>query len=59
MLRYRAQAPVVDGLMRELGFTGHSLDEMVASATADGANGAYPRIDKESRSLAENGSAKS
>ena len=34
-LRYRAQAPVVDGLMRELGFTGGSLDALVAGATAD------------------------
>ncbi|MBX9815411.1 MAG: flotillin [Proteobacteria bacterium SG_bin5] len=31
-LRYRAQAPVIDGLMRELGFEGGSLDGLVASA---------------------------
>jgi uncharacterized membrane protein YqiK len=35
-LRYRAQAPVIDGLMRELGFDGSSLDALVAGA-ADGA----------------------
>jgi uncharacterized membrane protein YqiK len=35
-LRYRAQAPVVDGLMRELGFAGGSLDSLVAGATATG-----------------------
>lgn len=34
-LRYRAQAPVIDGLMRELGFDGSSLDSLVASAAAD------------------------
>lgn len=34
-LRYRAQAPVIDGLMKELGFDGSSLDTLVASATAD------------------------
>ncbi len=34
-LRYRAQAPVVDGLMKELGFSGGSLDALVAGATAD------------------------
>ena len=56
-LRYRAQAPVVDGLMRELGFSGHSLDELVAGATSDGANGALPQINKEARSLPENGGA--
>ncbi|HEX8389286.1 MAG TPA: flotillin domain-containing protein [Sphingomonas sp.] len=31
-LRYRAQAPVVDGLMRELGLSGGSLDALVAGA---------------------------
>lgn len=34
-LRYRAQAPVIDGLMKELGFDGSSLDSLVASAAAD------------------------
>ncbi len=33
-LRYRAQAPVIDGLMKELGFDGSSLDSLVASAAA-------------------------
>ncbi|URW76066.1 flotillin family protein [Sphingomonas donggukensis] len=36
-LRYRAQAPVIDGLMRDLGFEGGSLDALVASATGQGA----------------------
>ena len=31
-LRYRAQAPIVDGLMKELGFDGSSLDSLVAAA---------------------------
>jgi len=31
-LRYRAQAPVIDGLMRELGFDGGTLDGLVAGA---------------------------
>jgi uncharacterized membrane protein YqiK len=31
-LRYRAQAPVIDGLMRELGFDGGSLDALVNGA---------------------------
>lgn len=34
-LRYRAQAPVIDGLMKELGFDGSSFDSLVASAAAD------------------------
>ena len=34
-LRYRAQAPVIDGLMKELGFDGSSLDGLVAGAAAD------------------------
>jgi uncharacterized membrane protein YqiK len=33
-LRYRAQAPIVDGLMKELGFDGSSLDNIVAGAAA-------------------------
>lgn len=32
-LRYRAQAPVIDGLMKELGFDGSTLDGLVAGAT--------------------------
>ena len=35
-LRYRAQAPVVDGLMRELGLSGGSLDALVAGAAGAG-----------------------
>ncbi|OHT22007.1 flotillin family protein [Edaphosphingomonas haloaromaticamans] len=31
-LRYRAQAPVIDSLMRELGFDGATLDSLVAGA---------------------------
>jgi uncharacterized membrane protein YqiK len=34
-LRYRAQAPVVDGLMKELGFDGSTLDALVAGASAE------------------------
>jgi uncharacterized membrane protein YqiK len=33
-LRYRAQAPIVDGLMKELGFDGSTLDNVVAGAAA-------------------------
>ncbi|MFZ5705013.1 MAG: flotillin family protein [Pseudomonadota bacterium] len=33
-LRYRAQAPVVDGLMKELGLDGSSLDTLVSGATS-------------------------
>ena len=42
-LRYRAQAPVIDGLMKELGFDGSSLDTLVASAAADIAPPAVPQ----------------
>ena len=38
-LRYRAQAPVVDGLMRELGFDGDSLEKLVAGAAGQAASG--------------------
>jgi len=38
-LRYRAQAPVIDGLMRELGFDGGTLDGLVAGAADLGARG--------------------
>ena len=31
-LKYRAQAPIVDGLMKELGFDGSSLENLVAGA---------------------------
>lgn len=33
-LRYRAQAPVIDGLMKELGFDGQTLDALVKGAAA-------------------------
>ncbi|MDG5488018.1 flotillin domain-containing protein [Sphingomonas sp. BGYR3] len=33
-LRYRAQAPVLDGLMRELGFDGSTLDSLAKGAVA-------------------------
>ncbi|MBY8825878.1 flotillin family protein [Sphingomonas colocasiae] len=39
-LRYRAQAPVIDGLMKELGFDGSSLDSLVAGA----AGSDYPAV---------------
>lgn len=42
-LRYRAQAPVIDGLMKELGFDGSSLDSLVAGA----AGGDYPAVTDE------------
>jgi len=32
-LSYRAQAPVIDGLMKELGLDGSSLDKMIAGGT--------------------------
>jgi len=38
-LRYRAQAPVIDGLMRELGFDGGTLDGLVAGAADLGTRG--------------------
>lgn len=34
-LRYRAQAPVIDGLMKELGFDGATLDGLANGATRD------------------------
>ncbi|KQX20239.1 MULTISPECIES: flotillin family protein [unclassified Sphingomonas] len=34
-LRYRAQAPVVDGLLKELGLDGSSLDSLVKGAAAE------------------------
>ncbi|MEP2103690.1 MAG: flotillin domain-containing protein [Parasphingorhabdus sp.] len=33
-LSYRAQAPVIDGLMKELGLDGSSLDSLISGATA-------------------------
>ena len=34
-LRYRAQAPVIDGLMKELGFDGSTLDGLIKGATVE------------------------
>jgi len=34
-LRYRAQAPVIDGLMKEIGFDGATLDAMAAGAVRE------------------------
>ena len=39
-LSYRAQAPVIDGLMKELGLDGKSLDNLVAGATVMDSDGA-------------------
>lgn len=36
-LSYRAQAPIIDGLMKELGLNGGTLDGMVAGIANDGA----------------------
>ena len=42
-LRYRAQAPIVDGLMKELGFDGSTLEKLVAGAAPEAAaQGAKP-----------------
>jgi uncharacterized membrane protein YqiK len=42
-LSYRAQAPVIDGLMKELGLNGASLDGLVAQTTAaEAPEGAEP-----------------
>ena len=38
-LSYRAQAPVIDGLMKELGLDGKSLDNLVAGAAATDGEG--------------------
>ena len=32
-LYYRAQAPIIDGLMKELGLDGSSLEKMIAGGT--------------------------
>lgn len=39
-LSYRAQAPIIDGLMKELGLDGSSLDGLVAGATGNASHGA-------------------
>lgn len=42
-LRYRAQAPMLDGLMKELGFAGGSLDGLVNAVGAEPAITATPK----------------
>lgn len=42
-LRYRAQAPMLDGLMKELGFDGGSLDGLTRAAVADAPIVATPK----------------
>ncbi len=51
-LRYRAQAPIVDGLMKELGFDGQSLDNLVTEAGKIG-NPPAPTSDEASAKPAE------
>lgn len=41
-LRYRAQAPMIDGLMKELGFDGGSLDGLVRGAALPGGGPVTP-----------------
>src|SRR5688500_17973161 len=41
-LRYRAQAPIVDGLMKELGFDGSTLENLVAGANGGAAPASEP-----------------
>ena len=43
-LRYRAQAPMLDGLMKELGFDGGSLDGLTRAAIADPAAAEVPIV---------------
>jgi hypothetical protein len=57
-LRYRAQAPVIDGLMKELGFDGSSFEALVKSATEDGAAGAGGRAGDRSGSGRARGAAR-
>jgi uncharacterized membrane protein YqiK len=45
-LRYRAQAPVIDGLMKELGFDGQTLDSIVAGAASDARPAPAPKPKK-------------
>ena len=42
-LAYRAQAPVIDGLMKELGLDGGSLDALVANAAAPPVSAPQPK----------------
>jgi uncharacterized membrane protein YqiK len=55
-LAYRAQAPVLDGLMKELGLDGSSLDGLVAASAAPAASPA-PAEEKPSIGHAENDDA--
>lgn len=43
-LRYRAQAPMLDGLMKELGFDGGSLDGLARAAVTDAPIVATPKL---------------
>jgi len=45
-LRYRAQAPVIDGLMKELGFDGSTLDSIVSGAASGRLSKEAQRIDE-------------
>ncbi|MEZ5708360.1 MAG: flotillin domain-containing protein [Blastomonas sp.] len=51
-LSYRAQAPVIDGLMKELGLDGSSLDTLISGAAIDPARATASQPD------AEDGTAK-
>ena len=46
-LSYRAQAPVIDGLMKELGLDGSSLDKLVAGGTGYHASASDVEVDEE------------
>lgn len=48
-LAYRAQAPVIDGLMKELGLNGASLERLVNGMASD----AVPAVDDSSKAAAE------
>lgn len=54
-LAYRAQAPVIDGLMKELGFDGGSLDALIGGATTEAGLGdaaPTPRAGRKPRAAA-------
>jgi uncharacterized membrane protein YqiK len=53
-LSYRAQAPVIDGLMKELGLDGSSLDKLVAGAAGNAANAAVLDDDVSAQPRARN-----
>ena len=54
-LAYRAQAPVLDGLMKELGLDGSSLGKLVEGATD--ANTAHVSLTNDSAALETDGKA--